>query len=233
MELDDFARQEITEVFASFLGKSREGKSNITSIMQMTCALSAGAEGCLTVGETDEALMALVAARDQRAFRILLARHMRRAIRVAERVVGNADEADDIGQEAFLRVWNHARGFDSRVARFTTWLYRIVVNLSLDRRRRPTHQPIADAEEIQSAEPAPLEVLIENEERRALERSMARLPERQRAAIILFHMEGLSGKDAAQAMSLSEKAFESLLIRGRSALKQDLARVQRSGRRCA
>ena len=78
---------------------------------------------------SDEALMVAVAARQQQAFRILMGRHMPRAIRVAQRVVRDSAEADDIGQDAFLRVWSHAASFDPDIARFTTWLYRIVLNL--------------------------------------------------------------------------------------------------------
>lgn len=169
--------------------------------------------------ESDEALMALVVARDQRAFRVLTERHMARAIGFAERVVGNA-EADDIAQEAFLRVWTRAQSFDAGAGRFTTWLYRIVLNLAIDRKRRPAGAPIEEAGEIASADPDPVVQIIADEEARAVAQAMAALPERQRAAIALFHMEGLSGREAAQAMNVSEKAFESLLTRARSALKQ-------------
>lgn len=174
--------------------------------------------------ETDEALMALVAARDQRAFRMLAERHMGRAIRLAERVAGNA-EADDIGQEAFLRVWTRSQAFDPAVGGFTTWLYRIVLNLAIDRRRRPAHRPIEDAGEVASLEPEPVTRIIADEQARAISTAMAALPERQRAAIALFHMEGLSGRDAAAVMSISEKAFESLLTRARAALKQHVEKT--------
>ena len=76
------------------------------------------------------------------------------------------------------------------------------------------------------------ESLIADEERRILEWAMADLPERQRAAIALFHMEGLSGEDAAHAMNLGAKAFESLLGRARAALKQNVQKIQDTGR-CA
>jgi RNA polymerase sigma-70 factor (ECF subfamily) len=76
--------------------------------------------GGLVESETDEALMALVAAPDQRAIRALMDRHMPRVIGLAERVVGGNAEADDIGQEAFLRVWNHASSYAPESARFTT-----------------------------------------------------------------------------------------------------------------
>jgi RNA polymerase sigma-70 factor (ECF subfamily) len=183
--------------------------------------------------ESDESLMGLVAHGDQRAFRILMGRHMGLAIRAAQRIVGNAAEADDIGQDAFLRVWSRAASFDPNVARFTTWLYRVVVNLALDRVRMPSPAPIDEAVEVRSNDPEPVTLMIEDEERRTIAAGMATLPERQRVAIVLFHMEGLSGRDAAQSMNVTEKAFESLLVRARSALKLYVESQDKSRRRCA
>ncbi|MCP9629344.1 RNA polymerase sigma factor [Rhodopseudomonas palustris] len=180
--------------------------------------------------DSDEALMAAVVAGRQPAFRVLMTRHMPRAIRVAQRIVRNAAEADDIGQEAFLRVWTKAASFDPQVARFTTWLYRIVLNLSFDRSRRPAHAPIEEAAEIASGEPAAVERLITDQQRRALDAAMARLSDRQRGAIALFHMEGLSGDEAARAMGLSPKAFESLLARARLALKKEVEIIEQTRR---
>src|SRR5712664_4247964 len=165
---------------------------------------------------SDEKLMAAVSARQQQAFRILMGRHMRRAVRVAQRVVRDSAEADDIGQDAFLRVWSHAASFDPNVAQFTTWLYRIVLNLAFDRARR---RPVV-----------PVECLIADEERRALEQAMANLSERQRGAIALFHMEGLSGEESAKAMNLSAKAFESLLARARATLREHVQKIQNTRR---
>jgi RNA polymerase sigma-70 factor (ECF subfamily) len=181
---------------------------------------------------SDEALMAAVSARQHHAFRILMGRHMPRAIRVAQRIVRDSGEADDIGQEAFLRVWSHAASFDPDIARFTTWLYRIVLNLAFDRTKRRPHAPIDEAVDVRSDDPEPVERVIADEERRILEQAMAGLSERQRGAIALFHMEGLSGEDSAQAMNLSAKAFESLLGRARAALKENVQKIQDTGR-CA
>jgi len=181
--------------------------------------------------DSDEALMAAVAAGRQQAFRVLMTRHMPRAIRVAQRVVRNAAEADDIGQEAFLRVWSKASSFDPSIARFTTWLYRIVLNLAFDRTRRAAHAPIEDAAEVASDEPAAIETLIADQQRRMLDAAMAELSDRQRGAIALFHMEGLSGEDAARAMNLSAKAFESLLGRARATLKKEVEKRQQDRRR--
>jgi RNA polymerase sigma-70 factor (ECF subfamily) len=176
--------------------------------------------------ETDEALMLAVAARQQQAFRILMGRHMPRALRVAQRVVRNAAEADEIGQEAFLRIWTRAASFDPAVARFTTWLYRIVLNLAFDRVRRPAFAPIEDAGDVRDDRPEPVERLIADQERRMLEQAMAQLSDRQRGAIALFHMEGLSGEESAAAMNISAKAFESLLARARIALRDNVKKLQ-------
>ena len=181
---------------------------------------------------SDEALMVAVSARQPQAFRILMGRHMQRAVRVAQRVVRDSAEADDIGQEAFLRVWSHAASFDPDVARFTTWLYRIVLNLAFDRGRRRPLMPIEEAIEVRATDPEPVERLIADEERRALEQAMANLSERQRGAIALFHMEGLSGEESAKAMNLSAKAFESLLARARATLREHVQKIQNT-RRCA
>ncbi|MBC7580573.1 MAG: RNA polymerase sigma factor [Tardiphaga sp.] len=178
------------------------------------------------VDETDEALMLAVAARQQQAFRILMGRHMPRALRVAQRVVRNAAEADEIGQEAFLRIWTRAASFDPAVARFTTWLYRIVLNLAFDRVRRPAFAPIEDAGDVRDDRPEPVERLIADQERRMLEQAMAQLSDRQRGAIALFHMEGLSGEESAAAMNISAKAFESLLARARIALRDNVKKLQ-------
>jgi RNA polymerase sigma-70 factor (ECF subfamily) len=181
---------------------------------------------------SDEALMVAVSARQQQAFRILMGRHMQRAVRVAQRVVRDSAEADDIGQDAFLRVWSHAASFDPDVARFTTWLYRIVLNLAFDRGRRRPLMPIDEAIDVRATDPEPIERLIADEERRALEQAMASLSERQRGAIALFHMEGLSGEESAKAMNLSAKAFESLLARARATLREHVQKIQNT-RRCA
>ncbi|MDC7786224.1 RNA polymerase sigma factor [Rhodoplanes sp. TEM] len=169
--------------------------------------------------DTDENLVAQVAAGDRRSFRCLMERHMPLAIRVAQRVTGNTADADDIAQEAFLRVWTRAGSFDPARARFTTWLYRIVTNLAIDQRRRPLHADIDAAAEVADGGPGPLSQIEAREQRRAVDAAIASLPARQRAAVVLFHMEGLSGREAAAVLELSEKAFESLLIRGRAAVK--------------
>lgn len=171
---------------------------------------------------SDEDLMAQIASGDHAAFRVLMARHMRRAIRVAQGVLRQASEADDVAQDAFIRLWRHARAFDPARARFTTWMHRIVVNLAIDRTRQPRMQALELAQKIADETPGPFAALAQSQEQRAIEAALAQLPARQRAAITLFHFEGLSGRESAQALELSEDAFESLLARARAALKRSI-----------
>lgn len=176
---------------------------------------------------TDEDLMAHVAAEDQSALRVLMSRYMRRAIALAERVAGGNVDADDVSQEAFLRVWKNASRFDARRARFSTWFFKIVVNLAIDRSRRSSRQrPLEDAGEVAAEFKDPATGMMAADQDRALAAAMASLPERQRAAIALFHMEGLSGRDAAESLGVSEKAFESLLTRARAGLKARIAELE-------
>ena len=105
---------------------------------------------------------------------ITSARHMPRAIRLAQRIVRDPAEADDIGQEAFLRVWNKASSFDPKMARFTTWLYRIVLNLSFDRTRKPRLSPLDEAAEVSMA----LTMRIDERVRRNLKAQAGQRPTR-------------------------------------------------------
>ncbi len=168
-------------------------------------------------GDNDEALMVAVARGSHAALRSLMERHMARMISLAQRIAGATDEADEIAQEAFVRVWRHADRFDARRARFSTWLYRIVVNLALDRhRRRSRTVDLELAADVASPEANAEEQLEEKQRARLLHAALASLPDRQRAALVLFHFEGLSGREAAAILDVSEKALESLLTRGRA-----------------
>jgi RNA polymerase sigma-70 factor (ECF subfamily) len=184
-------------------------------------------------GDADEALMVQTAQGSQRAFRILMARHMARAIRIADAIVGSCADSDDVAQEAFVRVWQRASTFDPKVARFTTWLYRIVVNLAIDRARRPRGEPIETALHVTTDEASALANLIAGEDASMVTACMSQLPDRQRAALALFHFEGLSGREAAEAMKMTQKAFESLLVRARATLKQRVLVAQTLSRRRA
>ncbi|RJF79255.1 RNA polymerase sigma factor [Azospirillum cavernae] len=173
--------------------------------------------------DSDDALMARVAGGDADAFDRLAARHMRRAVALAQRLTGNPSDADDIAQEAFLRVWRHAARWDGARAAFGTWLYRIIVNLAIDRGRRPGWSPLDDAEAIPDGAPDALDRIAERQTAAQVNRALDALPDRQRAAVVLFHQDGLSQRQAADVLGLGESAFASLLARARAALKTALS----------
>lgn len=170
----------------------------------------------------DEALVARVAARDEAAFRLLADRHLGRIVRLAQKMTGSTADADEIAQDALLRIWLNADRYEPRRARLTTWIYRIVYNLSVDRLRRPRLQPIDAAEAVSDPAPSALDALTERSDLTQLRAALARLPERQRAALVLFYYEEMSGEDAAEVLGLSLRAFWSLLHRARQVVHHDL-----------
>jgi RNA polymerase sigma-70 factor (ECF subfamily) len=183
-----------------------------------------GDEGGESRENLDDTLMLRVAEGNAIAFETLVRRNMRRALAIAQGVTGNANDADEIAQEAFMRVWQHAQGWDPGRARFTTWLHRIVLNLCLDRRRKPGWLPIDVIGELpdHGLETAP-EKIARAEHREVVARAMDRIPQRQRAAVTLFYFEGMSGHAAAEIMGVTVAAFEQLLLRARRAVKAELA----------
>jgi len=160
---------------------------------------------------------------DTRAFDEIVVRHGPFALRVARRLVLDRTLAQDIAQEAIVRVWTRSTRFNARRARVTTWLYRIVVNLCIDQRRRL--RPESFPEGFDAIDPAAsVSDQIEARDRsQTLLAALNELPARQRAAITLVYDEGLSGAEAARVLGLSAKAVERLLARGRALLRQRLA----------
>lgn len=175
-------------------------------------------------GLSDEALVALIAEGDRRAYGLLVDRHLERTVAVARRIVGSQAEAEDVAQEAFLRLWQHAERFRPEAARFSTWFYRITMNLCLDRRRRPQPLELDAAGDPADEADDPAEVLVKRRTMAAVAGAVEQLPERLRAAVGLTYAAGLSNADAAASMNISVKALETLLVRARKALR--LALVQ-------
>ncbi|MBF0562574.1 MAG: RNA polymerase sigma factor [Alphaproteobacteria bacterium] len=172
--------------------------------------------------EFDETLVRRVASGSAPAFEVLIRRHMRRTIALAQGISGNAGDADEIAQEAFMRVWQHAGRWDPDKGQFTTWLYRIVVNLCLDRRRRPQWLPMETAGDVADLREDAPAVIARKEHQRAVAKAMESIPARQRAAVSLFYFQELSGREAAEVMGIKPAAFEQLLFRARRAIKAEL-----------
>jgi RNA polymerase sigma-70 factor (ECF subfamily) len=174
--------------------------------------------------ETDEALMVRVAKGDQGAFRVLARRHLPAMVGLARRILGNAAEAEDVAQEAMLRVWTHAPRWQP-LAAFRTWLTRVVVNLCLDRKRRAPLLDLEAAGEVVDPTPGAGDQAESAERERLLAAAIEKLPDRQRTAIVLTYTEGLSNAQVADMLGTSVSAVETLLIRGKQNLRRALGAV--------
>lgn len=171
--------------------------------------------------DADRLLMARVAQGDAAAYRALLDRHLDACLRFAERMTGARADAEDVLQSVFTRLWQNPAAWRPD-ARFSTWLYRVVYNACIDqhRRRRPAAE--LDAAALVDPRPLPDEALLRDEAASGVKQALARLPDLQRAAVILSYYEGLPNQQAAEAMELSLTAFQQLLFRARQNLKADL-----------
>lgn len=193
---------------------------------------STSAPQCADMGAVsgaDAVLVALLAARDPAALRTVIAQHSGALHRIAYRMCGDAHEAEDIVQEAMLRLWDNAPRLATRHPvgsaaatglRLSGWLKRVATNLAIDRLRQARR--LSGEEVPDSEDDAPLaDALIEAGERdRSARALIAALPERQRAAIVLTYYEELANTEAAEALDMNIKAFESLLFRARAALRK-------------
>jgi RNA polymerase sigma-70 factor (ECF subfamily) len=173
---------------------------------------------------SDEALMGRIAKGDEPAFRLLARRYAARAVALARRITGNDADAEEIVQEALLRVWTNAPRWRP-LAAFRTWFYRIVLNLCLSRRRRVPFLPLDAAGD--PVDPAPdAGAAFEREQAdRRVGAAIAELPDRQRAAIVLTYHEGLSNADTAAVLETSVSGVEALLVRAKRTLREKLAGI--------
>lgn len=169
---------------------------------------------------SDEALMALVAQGDVAAFTTLVERYSPRLYRVAYRMLGNAQEAEDVIQDGLTRLWQSAPQWRARGGGLAAWLHRIVVNRCLDKLRQFRIVTTDTLPEVADEAPCPERRLAIQRLGLAVEDALGSLPGRHRAAIVLCYFEGLSNMLAAQVLELNLKAMESLLFRARRNLRE-------------
>ena len=168
----------------------------------------------------DHELLSRIQAGSHDAFAALVQRHTERFYRLAYRYVQNREEAEDIVQDAFLKLWEDpGRWQPERNSKFTTWFYRVVVNLCLDwlKKKRPL---ALDDEVSQPKGESVLDIAaMQRQEQKMLEQEIAVLPERQRTALTLCFAEGLSNQEAAEVIGVRLKALQSLIMRAKATLK--------------
>lgn len=170
----------------------------------------------------DEALLELMRADDVEAYRALVERHMNRAFGVAMRVLKNPTDAEDVAQDAFVKAWTNRHRWEAGRAKFSTWLYRVVVNRCIDLRRLPREEWIDDVPEPADDAEDSVSLIHRRQVYGRLEDALGRLPTQQRVAVVLSYYEDLSNAEIAEVMSTSVSAVESLLKRGRKGLREIL-----------
>ncbi len=176
---------------------------------------------------SDEALMVLYANGDRHAALALTRRVTPRVLAYAARLLsGDRTEAEDVAQETMLRLWRVAPEWRQGETKVTTWAYRVATNLCIDRQRargRRRQMPLDEAPEPADAAPGAEGRLIEAGRMAALEAALADLPDRQRQAVVLRHLEGMTNPEIAAIMEIGVEAVESLTARGKRALSAILA----------
>ncbi len=172
---------------------------------------------------SDEALLVLYANGDRAAARALTVRMTPRVMGYATRVLSDRAEAEDVAQEAMLKLWKIAADWRQGEAKVSTWLYRVVANLCTDRLRKRRGAALDDIDEPMDEAPQVVQQMQQAERAKALSHALADLPERQREAVALRHLEGLANPEIAEIMEISVEAVESLTARGKRALAAALA----------
>lgn len=177
----------------------------------------------LSERDPDAALLARVGEADPAAVRTLVSRKLPRLLALATRMLGDRMEAEDVAQDAFVRIWKQAPHWKEGEARFDTWLHRVALNLCYDRLRARREEPVDDVPEEADPHAAP-DARLEARVREARVRdALAALPARQREALVLNYYQELSNIDAAALMGITVDALESLLARARRNLRTLLA----------
>ena len=176
-------------------------------------------------GESDEELMARAGRGDHRACEELVERHLGRIHAFASRVLGSTTEGEDVAQEVFLRLWKHADRWKPAGAKLSTWLYRVALNLCLNKKERRRETPTEHVAETVAAGDEPGAIVGRRDMERQVNSALRELPTNQRAAITMCHYQGLKNAEAAEVLGVSVEALESLLARGRRAMRARLAAI--------
>jgi len=170
----------------------------------------------------DASLVARIATGDQDAYAAIVDRHLDRAVRIAERMIGNRDEAEDAVQNAFITLWQRAERFDPARGRFASWFASVVANAAIDLGRRRREGPLPAGHEAADPAADAERHSLDADRQRHVAAALAMLPDRQRLAVVLCYFEGFSNAEAAASIGVGIKGLESLLSRARSSLRASL-----------
>lgn len=196
-------------------------------------ALANSMTGSVSRIDSDAELIQQVAQGNENAFEQLVKKYQHSVFNIVYRSIGNYDDVEDIAQEVFIKVWRHAESFKGK-SKFSTWLYRIVVNQCLNYRRKHK-QRLVSLDEMSEKEKIPESLIIEvdHEQRRKAEivrNALNELPKRQRIALVLSRYERRTYKEIAEMMKVSVSSVESLIFRAKASLKEKLLKLREDGK---
>jgi RNA polymerase sigma-70 factor (ECF subfamily) len=172
--------------------------------------------------EDEASLLLRVSAGDGQAFRALVDRHLPTVLAIGRRMLRDDAEAEDVAQEALLRLWRNAAALELGEGGVRPWLRRVAANLCIDRVRARRNTTLGDTLPEESEPESQMRQVAERELGMRVDAALKGLPERQRLALTLFHYEGMSQIEVGEAMGISDEAVESLLARARRSLKGSL-----------
>lgn len=195
----------------------------------MNSMILASAKACTSIPSVcgDDELLARMQDDDSEAYRVLVARHIDRAYGLALRVLKSPADAEDVTQDAFVKAWLHRHSWQAGRAKFSTWLYRVIVNRCIDLRRMPRNEWLDDVQEPADESDDSITLIHRRQVYGQLEAALARLPDQQRAAVALSYYDDLGNAEIAEVLDTTVSAVESLLKRGRQRLRELLKRSER------
>jgi RNA polymerase sigma-70 factor (ECF subfamily) len=206
----------LTAIVCNFIG------ADVEQVPERDVAAGAGPRLVHTAAATDGDLVGAICNGDQSAFSALVKRHYDAVYRVAWRVLGGPSDAEDVTQEAFLKLWQSPDALrDGRAVR--AWLMRVASNQAIDRARRKQPQLMDELPDVSDDGPSPEAAMSQQQAAGSIDEAIQSLPDRQRLALVLTYYEHMGNQQTAEVMDLSVDAVESLLSRARRNLKSALA----------
>lgn len=173
---------------------------------------------------TDHELLIKTQEGNHQAFAVLVERHSEKFFRLAYRYLQNQQQAEDVVQDAFIKLWEKPYSWKSnRQNLFTTWFYRVIINRCLDSAKQKEHLPIEKViDTVKDLSSSQEQEILTEEKRKLIEYEINRLPDRQRTALNLCFFEDLTNQQAAEIMELNIKALQSLIMRAKKTLQKNL-----------
>jgi RNA polymerase sigma factor (sigma-70 family) len=202
--------------------ETRRGQDRLRPRAVQERSLNVSGAGSSQPEEADAELLARLGQRDMAAFQTLVNRHLPTVVGVARRMLRDEAEAEDIGQEALLKLWQGGAGLDIGASGVRPWLRRVTTNLCIDRIRSGRRTDVTDEVPDQPVAATQLDELQQEDLAGRVEVALKGLPERQRQALVLFHYEGMSQSQVGEVLGVSDEAVESLLSRARRAMRDQL-----------